>query len=578
MIDPITLLAFSMHSSPGVFALLLGSGVSKSSGIPTGWDIVIDLIRKLSILEEGTEAHDPESWFRSKYSSEPNYSDILEKVSRTPAERRNLLRQYFEPSEKDREDGMKVPSTAHRVIASLIDRGYIKVVITTNFDPLLEKACREIGLEPVVISDETDVSGAIPLIHSKCTIIKVNGDYLDERIRNTHEELSKYPKAINKLLDRVFDEFGLLVCGWSGEWGEALKKALRKCSNHGFQTYRTHIASIAKEPQQLISKRRAQTIAITGADSFFTEIDEKVTSLESIDEAHPISVKVAVETVKRYLSKDEFKIQLEDLFSEETERCYRQGASLSYLNEPGAELSDKIVSRLHYYENNLDILLSMCIAVAHYGDGKHNKLILKVIKRLAVPRDNGSTPFLSLSRYPLVLLVYSVGIVALAKQNYSVMREVLTLSYEKHGNVSYTVAEHVYPSKALSKADANKIKLRGKDMKFPMEEYLFDYLKYKLSSIIPDEDEFEHFYDKFDYFRSILQGYLRKTADEGLWAYPGPFLYRNKMPELDREFLEEYEHSTQNVWFLRDGLFGGSYEQFKETSRELKELSWLRNW
>ena len=44
-------LAMSMHANPGVYALLIGSGVSKSAGIPTGLEIVLDLIRKVAYKE-----------------------------------------------------------------------------------------------------------------------------------------------------------------------------------------------------------------------------------------------------------------------------------------------------------------------------------------------------------------------------------------------------------------------------------------------------------------------------------------------------------------------------------------------
>ncbi len=40
MIEPIVSLAFSLHANKGVYALLLGSGVSRSAGIPTGWEVV----------------------------------------------------------------------------------------------------------------------------------------------------------------------------------------------------------------------------------------------------------------------------------------------------------------------------------------------------------------------------------------------------------------------------------------------------------------------------------------------------------------------------------------------------------
>lgn len=50
MLDPILSLAIAMQSDPGVYALLVGSGLSRSAGIPTGWEVVLDLIRKLALL------------------------------------------------------------------------------------------------------------------------------------------------------------------------------------------------------------------------------------------------------------------------------------------------------------------------------------------------------------------------------------------------------------------------------------------------------------------------------------------------------------------------------------------------
>jgi hypothetical protein len=45
-LDPMVALATSVHASPGVYALLLGSGVSTGAGILTGWQVVTDLVRR----------------------------------------------------------------------------------------------------------------------------------------------------------------------------------------------------------------------------------------------------------------------------------------------------------------------------------------------------------------------------------------------------------------------------------------------------------------------------------------------------------------------------------------------------
>jgi hypothetical protein len=47
-------LALSLHHDPGVHAVLVGSGLSKAAGIPTGWEITLDLVRRLvGVTEQG---------------------------------------------------------------------------------------------------------------------------------------------------------------------------------------------------------------------------------------------------------------------------------------------------------------------------------------------------------------------------------------------------------------------------------------------------------------------------------------------------------------------------------------------
>src|SRR5208283_4902116 len=186
-------LSFSVQSNRGVYAVLLGSGVSRAAMMPTGWEVTLDLIRKLAEISGETCEPSPEIWYRDKFGQEPDYSVMLASVARTPAERQQLLRGYWEPSEEEREEGAKQPTAAHKAIASLVEGGFIKVIITTNFDRLIETALSDVGVTPTVLSSPDQMLGAVPLIHSNCCVFKVHGDYLDTRIRNTPEELSAYP-------------------------------------------------------------------------------------------------------------------------------------------------------------------------------------------------------------------------------------------------------------------------------------------------------------------------------------------------------------------------------------------------
>ena len=103
LIDPVISLAFSIHDGKGIYALLLGSGVSRAAGIPTGWEVVLDLIRKVAHLQGESCEPDPANWYQGKFGTSPDYARLLEMLAGSPAERAHLLRAYFEPNEEERE-------------------------------------------------------------------------------------------------------------------------------------------------------------------------------------------------------------------------------------------------------------------------------------------------------------------------------------------------------------------------------------------------------------------------------------------------------------------------------------------
>jgi NAD-dependent SIR2 family protein deacetylase len=191
--DPHIQLAFSVYENKGVFALLVGSGLSRAAGIPTGWEITLDLIRRVALAQGVDEQPDWAGWYRQKVGQEPNYSALLEELASSPDERRSILHSYIEPTEEDRAEGRKVPTAAHYAVADLVRSGYVRVIVSTNFDRLTENALRERGIEPTVVASSDALLGAEPMTHSTCYILKLHGDYKDARILNTDAELTEYP-------------------------------------------------------------------------------------------------------------------------------------------------------------------------------------------------------------------------------------------------------------------------------------------------------------------------------------------------------------------------------------------------
>jgi SIR2-like domain len=277
MIDSLVSLAHAVHSSKGVYAVLLGSGLSRAAGIPTGWEITLELISRVAVAGGVKEIDDPAEWYRETEGREPDYSALLDMLAATPEERRAVLHGFIAPKPEDVEAGIKVPTAAHRALARLAATGYIRVILTTNFDRLIETALRDAGVEPTVISSADDAVGAVPLPHAGCVVVKLHGDYLDTRIRNTPAELAHYDPRLDQYLDRVLDEFGLVIVGWSGEWDDALRSAIARCPTRRFTTWwASRGGRLQDRARDLVAGRRAQVIAIEDADNFFSSLEQKV--------------------------------------------------------------------------------------------------------------------------------------------------------------------------------------------------------------------------------------------------------------------------------------------------------------
>jgi SIR2-like domain len=320
IVDAVTGLSFSIFENKGIYALLLGSGLSRSAQIPTGWEITIDLIRRVAALEGATEETDWVAWYRQRSGKEPDYSEVLDQLTTVPDERRSILHRYIEANSDDVAVGRKVPTKAHHAIAWLVREGFIRVIVTTNFDRLLESALRAAGIEPIVIRSDDDLRGSIPMVHARCFIVKVHGDYLDARIKNTGQELSEFSPAMNALLDRIFDDHGLIVCGWSSDWDHALRAALIRTPNRRFPIYWTLRGPASTGADDLIRHRAAQAVSIADADSFFVGLQEKIAAQDSIRRPNPRSVEILIATTKRLLSRSDLRIQMNDLLAEEQKR------------------------------------------------------------------------------------------------------------------------------------------------------------------------------------------------------------------------------------------------------------------
>ena len=371
-------LAPSLHHSPGTDAMLVGSGLSKAAGISTGWDITRDLVRRLAAMDGVIDQPDWEKWYRAKYSKEPSYSEILRAVASTTSERRAILQSYIDPREG--EDTRK-PTRAHHAIAQLAASNIVRVVITTNFDRLIENAMREAGVEPTIIASADAILGATPLVHAKCMVIKVHGDYLDERIKNTDAELGAYSRAMNRLLDQVFDNFGLLVVGWSGEWDVALRDAIQRAPSRRYPFYWAARGEPGALAQDLLTQRGGRSFPIADADSFFVKLRETLEALRQADRPHPLSVEMAIALAKRYCRDDKFAMEWAEFLHAEVEKIRRYVTGPDYPTiHPSKDTLNGIIDA---FMARTEILRRACLICGRWGAPEANRAVAGAIQSLS---------------------------------------------------------------------------------------------------------------------------------------------------------------------------------------------------
>ena len=574
--DLIIQMSFSIYSNPGVYALLLGSGISRSAGILTGYEITLDLASKLSTMIEKKEIKDVSKWYKNYFKEDMNYSKIITKLAKTRSERSNLLKPYFEPTEKEKEEGKKIPTKAHKSIARLVKYGYLRMILTLNFDRLMEEALTAEGINSHVISSVDSIKGTPPPIHSNCILLKIHGDYLDSRIRNTVEELEKYPNKYNKYLDRIFDEYGLIICGWSSDYDIALRNALQRIKNRRYSAYWAVKDNLLSQTgKELLNFIRATEVPINNADQFFSNALDNTESLMKFKKPHPLTSKIAVESVKRFLSKNEY-IKCHDLVKEETERVHKLITSEKF--NVGVKCEKEVYqNRMHDYESAINVLLPIMNTITYFGSGKYLELITSTIERLLPGMNYRYQSGLHwLQIYPALLLEYSIGIVALYAKNFEALTNLfLKPSYIEEDERELAI-ESLNVNYVFQGNYSNFIPYKEENKISRASDYLFELFQKILKSDIPEEVKYEENFYIFEYLIGIIYLDKRNPGSEientGFpigrfsWKYFGWGANKEKGRVIFGQFFDNYLKKL-----LAKGFFNESEERFNKLRQSYED-------
>ena len=196
------------------FCFLIGAGASMSSGIPTGADLAKKWIRE---IEEDCGKDDFAKWKNKVQISEDNvgefYPQIYEKrFGHIPESGYDCIRHYMEGKE---------PSLGYLILANIMVREKYNVVITTNFDNLLEDAIRTYTKEKPFIAGHEALAGYVPKRSDRPIILKVHRDLFFHPFSD-REHTGTIQKAWEDILDRFLSDYFLIVLGYGGNDGSLM--------------------------------------------------------------------------------------------------------------------------------------------------------------------------------------------------------------------------------------------------------------------------------------------------------------------------------------------------------------------
>lgn len=202
----------------GGYLFLVGAGASRSAGIPLAKTIAGDLKRRLA--RQGVP-------FRSE--DVPNdvseYQAVMSKFA--PDEQVRIVRRYIQKAKS--RDGKWKLNHFYLVLAEIYRNypTYPRTLLTTNFDPLLQEALSERGLDTKSIKHYQEIDSMSPFETSDFpSVVHLHGYWQNHFLYNSLREWTTYRENWRARLVSSLLPFGLVMIGYSGHPDDIVMQTL----------------------------------------------------------------------------------------------------------------------------------------------------------------------------------------------------------------------------------------------------------------------------------------------------------------------------------------------------------------
>jgi Flp pilus assembly protein TadD len=249
------------------FALFLGAGASIESGIPGTESMVQHFQERLSERwrAEGAKG-DFDDWLKSRpgwESKAGDYSNLFEAYEPTQFGRARHIEALVAKG---------TPNFGYLCLSQLLDQGYLDTVITTNFDDLAyEASALWSSVRPRVYAYGV-TGGPIRRQSGRPSIIKLHGDFLYSRLKNTSAELAQQDPNMKTQVGRLLDDYELMVIGYNGNDASVMRilEAIPDAAGVYWCVYKDQLPS--RRTQRLLKRQNWALVRTNGFESIMDEL------------------------------------------------------------------------------------------------------------------------------------------------------------------------------------------------------------------------------------------------------------------------------------------------------------------
>jgi len=246
------------------YVLMLGAGASYASGVPPTGKMVTGLVREYGQAYEG--------------GIDEKFDELWREAS--VDERAVMLEPYL----KDR-----TPSIGYYKLAELVKNGYFDLILTFNFDHLLEDALDKNGLRDyrVIINGDVKEDRILELLRTpepRVKVLKLHGDLKSRVFAFSKDEILEYHAAVKNVVAE-YSKRDIIICGYA--FNDV--NVIRAFSDTGGSIYFVNPAGAGDNIRGFLVSRRSTNKVIKGEagkfDNFFTVLGDALRRMETEEKA-----------------------------------------------------------------------------------------------------------------------------------------------------------------------------------------------------------------------------------------------------------------------------------------------------